>query len=130
MKLAETGRQDLQECIGYFRACTSIHWAGGFLDYLTDRVMRSRLEPLKYLTPMQRRNEELLLNGFKSRREVEVLNYKIRMMIGFITVSEATKPLKRPHTTTWARFQKRKTPIDSANEAELLHQVISQRSFH
>jgi len=60
-------------------------WAGGFLDYWTARVMRSRLEPMKRVARMLRRHDELLLNWFRAKGEVssgvvEGLNNKIRVV--------------------------------------------------
>jgi transposase len=81
-----TGRAwDLKECFDYFWHYTSIFWAGGFLDYWTERVMRSRLEPMKKVARMLRRHEKLLLNWFKAKGEVssgvvEGLNNKIRVV--------------------------------------------------
>ena len=81
-----TGRAwDLKECFHHFWAYKSIHWAGGFLDYWTGRVMRSRLEPMKRVARMLRKHEKLLLNWFKAKGEVssgvvEGLNNKIRVV--------------------------------------------------
>ena len=81
-----TGRAwDLKECFHYFWHYKSILWAGGFLDYWTGRVMRSRLEPMKKVARMLRRHETLLLNWFKAKGEVssgvvEGLNNKIRVV--------------------------------------------------
>ena len=79
-----TGRAwDLKECFDYFWHYKSISWAGGFLDYWTERAMRSRLEPMKKVARMLRKHEALLLNWFKAKGEVssgavEGLNNKIR----------------------------------------------------
>lgn len=81
-----TGRAwDLKECFGYFWHYKSIYWAGGFLDYWTERAMRSRLEPMKKVARMLRKHEALLLNWFKAKGEVssgavEGLNNKIRVV--------------------------------------------------
>lgn len=81
-----TGRAwDLKECFDSFWHYKSIHWAGGFLDYWTERVMRSRLEPMKRVARTLRRHQALLLNWFKAKGEVssgvvEGLNNKIRVV--------------------------------------------------
>lgn len=81
-----TGRAwDLKECFDYFWRYKSIYWAGGFLDYWTERAMRSRLEPMKKVARMLRKHEALLLNWFKAKGEVssgavEGLNNKIRVV--------------------------------------------------
>ena len=81
-----TGRAwDLKECFDYFWHYKSISWAGGFLDYWTERAMRSRLEPMKKVARMLRKHEALLLNWFKAKGEVssgavEGLNNKIRVV--------------------------------------------------
>lgn len=81
-----TGRAwDLKECFDYFWHYKSVTWAGGFLDYWTERAMRSRLEPMKKVARMLRKHEGLLLNWFKAKGEVssgavEGLNNKIRVV--------------------------------------------------
>jgi transposase len=81
-----TGRAwDLKECFDYFWHYKSIYWAGGFLDYWTERAMRSRLEPMKKVARMLRKHEALILNWFKAKGEVssgavEGLNNKIRVV--------------------------------------------------
>jgi transposase len=81
-----TGRAwDLKECFDYFWHYKSVTWAGGFLDYWTERAMRSRLEPMKRVARMLRKHEGLLLNWFKAKGElssaaVEGLNNKIRVV--------------------------------------------------
>jgi transposase len=81
-----TGRAwDLKECFDYFWHYKSIYWAGGFLDYWTERAMRSRLEPMKRVARMLRKHDKLLLNWFKAKGEVssgavEGLNNKIRVV--------------------------------------------------
>jgi transposase len=81
-----TGRAwDLKECFDYFWRYKSLYWAGGFLDYWTERAMRSRLEPMKRVARMLRKHEALLLNWFKAKGEVssgvvEGLNNKIRVV--------------------------------------------------
>ncbi len=81
-----TGRAwDLKECFHYFWHYKSIYWAGGFLDYWTERALRSRLEPMKKVARMLRKHEALILNWFKAKGEVssgavEGLNNKIRVV--------------------------------------------------
>lgn len=84
-KLATGRAWDLKECFAYFWHYKSIHWAGGFLDYWTERAMRSRLEPMKKVARMLRQHEALILNWFKAKGEVssgavEGLNNKIRVV--------------------------------------------------
>lgn len=114
-----TGRAwELKECFDYFWHYKSIPWAGGFLTYWTERVMRSRLEPMKKVARMLRRHEELLLNWFKARGElssgaVEGLNNKIRVVTrrsyGFRTYKAMEMALyhnlgKLPEPETTHRF--------------------------
>jgi transposase len=81
-----TGRAwDLKEAFQYFWKYRSPIWAGGFLDYWTQRAMRSRLEPMKKVARMLRTHDGLILNWFKARGEVstgatEGLNNKIRVV--------------------------------------------------
>ena len=81
-----TGRAwDLKEAFQHFWKYRSPIWAGGFLDYWTERAMRSRLEPMKKVARMLRAHEGLILNWFKARDEVctgatEGLNNKIRVV--------------------------------------------------
>jgi transposase len=84
-KLATGRAWDLKECFEHFWHYQSIYWAGGFLDYWTERALRSRLEPMKKVARMLRKHEELLLNWFKAKGEVssgavEGLNNKIRVV--------------------------------------------------
>lgn len=84
-KLATGRAWDLKECFEYFWHYKSIYWAGGFLDYWTERAMRSRLEPMKRVARMLRKHEPLLLNWFKAKGEissgaVEGQNNKIRVV--------------------------------------------------
>jgi transposase len=81
-----TGRAwDLKECFDHFWHYKAVTWAGGFLDYWTERAMRSRLEPMKRVARMLRKHDGLLLNWFKAKGElssgaVEGLNNKIRVV--------------------------------------------------
>ena len=81
-----TGRAwDLKEAFQHFWKYRSPIWAGGFLDYWTQRAMRSRLEPMKKVARMLRTHDGLILNWFKARAQVstgatEGLNNKIRVV--------------------------------------------------
>jgi transposase len=81
-----TGRAwDLKESFSYFWHYKSPIWAGAFLDYWTERALRSRMEPMKKVARMLRDHEELLLNWFRAKGElssgaVEGLNNKIRVV--------------------------------------------------
>jgi transposase len=84
-KLATGRAWDLKEAFQHFWTYRSPMWAGAFLDYWTQRAMRSRLEPLKKVARMLRAHETLILNWFKARGEVatgatEGLNNKIRVV--------------------------------------------------
>ena len=84
-KLATGRAWDLKECFDHFWHYTSVHWAGGFLDYWTERALRSRLEPMKRVARTLRKHEPLLLNWFRAKGEVssgavEGLNNKIRVV--------------------------------------------------
>jgi len=81
-----TGRAwDLKECFDHFWHYKTMLWAGAFLDSWIQRVMRSRLEPMKRVARMLRKHEGLLLNWFEAKGEVssgavEGLNNKIRVV--------------------------------------------------
>ena len=84
-KLATGRAWDLKEAFQHFWTYRSPVWAGSFLDYWTQRAMRSRLEPLKKVARMLRSHEPLILNWFKAKGEIatgatEGLNNKIRVV--------------------------------------------------
>jgi transposase len=84
-KLATGRAWDLKEAFGHFWKYRSPHWAGAFLEYWTQRALRSRLEPMKKVARMLRAHEPLILNWFKAKGEVssgavEGLNNKIRVV--------------------------------------------------
>ena len=84
-KLATGRAWDLKEAFQHFWTYRSPAWAGGFLDYWTQRAMRSRLEPLKKVARMLRSHEALILNWIKAKGEIatgatEGLNNKIRVV--------------------------------------------------
>jgi transposase len=86
-KLATGRAWDLKECFQYLWRIKSVHWAGTFLDYWTNRALRTRLEPMKKVARMLRKHRPLLLNWFKTRGEVasgavEGLNNKLRVVTG------------------------------------------------
>ena len=57
----------LREWFDDFWHYRSLDWAGAFLDEWCVQVMRSRLEPMKKVARMLRRQRELLLNWFRAR---------------------------------------------------------------
>ena len=59
-KLATGRAWELMEAFQHFWTYRSPAWAGGFLDYWTQRAMRSRLEPLKKVARMLRSHEALI----------------------------------------------------------------------
>ena len=84
-KMATARAWDLKETFFHFWKYKSVIWAGAFLDYWSERALRSRLEPMKKVARMLRAHEELLLNWFRAKGEisagtVEGLNNKIRVM--------------------------------------------------
>jgi transposase len=63
----------------------SAAWAGKFLDEWTNRVMRSRLEPMKKVARTLRTHRELIVNWFRAHGElssgaVEGLNNKVKLV--------------------------------------------------
>lgn len=83
-KLATARAWELKETFSYLWHYKSSIWAGAFLDYRTERALRSRLEPMKKVARMLRTHEELLLNWFRAKGEisagaVEGVNNKIRV---------------------------------------------------
>lgn len=74
----------LKEDFQQFWEYTSPAWAGMFLDFWCDQVMRSRIEPLKKVARTLRAHRELILNYFKAKKEfssgvVEGLNNKAKV---------------------------------------------------
>jgi transposase len=74
-------REDFQRFWEY----VSPTWAGKFLDEWTNRVMRSRLEPMKTVARTLRNHRELILNWFRAKGEissgaVEGLNNKVKLV--------------------------------------------------
>lgn len=84
-KLATARAWVLKESFEHFWTYKSFLWGGAFLDFWTERAMRSRLEPMKRVARMLRSHEALILNWFKAQGEissgpVEGLNNKIRVV--------------------------------------------------
>lgn len=79
---AHLHREDFQRFWEY----KSAGWAGKFLDEWCNRVMRSKLEPMKKVAMSLRNHRELLLNWFKANKAisagtVEGLNNKAKLTI-------------------------------------------------
>lgn len=75
----------LKNSFEHFWTYKSFVWGGAFLDYWTERALRSRLEPMKRVARMLRSHEALILNWFKAKGEistgpVEGLNNKVRVV--------------------------------------------------
>jgi transposase len=84
-KMATARAWELKETFFDFWKYKSVFWAGTFLDYWTERALRSRLEPMRKVARMLRAHEELILNWFRAKGEisagtVEGLNNKIRVV--------------------------------------------------
>jgi transposase len=91
MKLADIVRANLKtaravllrEELYVFWTYHSSVWAGKYLDRWCQRVMRSRIEPMKKVARMLRNHRELLLNWFKAKALssgiVEGLNGKAKL---------------------------------------------------
>jgi transposase len=92
VKLAEILKYNLQTVRAYlhredfqrFWEYRSPAWAGRFLKEWCNRVMRSRIKPLKKVAQMLRRHQELLLNWFRAQGTVsagvvEGLNYNAKL---------------------------------------------------
>ena len=57
----------LKEEFQFLWKYVSPHWAGRFLDRWCNRVMRSRIEPMKRVARSLRKHRELILNWFRAR---------------------------------------------------------------
>jgi transposase len=84
-KLATARAWILKETFQHFWSYRSLTWAGYFLDYWTERALRSRLEPMQKVARMLRTHQDLLMNWFRAKGEissgaVEGLNNKIRVV--------------------------------------------------
>ena len=84
-KMATARAWELKETFFDFWKYKSVLWAGAFLDYWTERALRSRLEPMRKVARMLRAHQELILNWFRAKGEisagtVEGLNNKIRVV--------------------------------------------------
>jgi len=60
----------LKEDFQFFWDYISPFWAGAFLDLWCQRVMRSRIEPMKKVARRLRSHRELLLNWFRARKAI------------------------------------------------------------
>ena len=84
-KMATARAWELKETFFDFWKYKSVFWAQTFLDYWTERALRSRIEPMRKVARMLRAHEELILNWFRAKGEisagtVEGLNNKIRVV--------------------------------------------------
>ena len=84
-KMTTARAWELKETFFDFWKYKSVFWAGAFLDYWTERALRSRIEPMKKVARMLRAHQELILNWFRAKGEisagsVEGLNNKIRVV--------------------------------------------------
>lgn len=79
-RLAEVLHYDLKtvraylhkEAFEYFWGYASPTWAGWYLDKWTQRVMRSRLDPLKRFARSLQKHRALLLNWFRARNQISL----------------------------------------------------------
>lgn len=74
----------LKEQFQFFWDYTYPKWAGRFLDSWVNRVMRSKIEPLKKEARSIRKHRELILNWFRAQKQfssgtVEGLNNKVKV---------------------------------------------------
>jgi transposase len=74
----------LAEQFEHFWTYTSPTWAGKFLKSWTRQAMYSRIEPMKGVAKMLRRHEQLILNWFRARKQInngitEGLNLNIKL---------------------------------------------------
>ena len=74
-------REDFQRFWEY----KSASWAGKFLDEWTERVMRSKLEPMKKVATTIRNHRPLIMNWFRAKGQlssaaVEGLNNKVKLV--------------------------------------------------
>ncbi len=75
-------KEDFQQFWDY----ESPAWAGKFLDFWCQQVMRSRIEPMKKVARTLRSHRQLLLNYFKAKKQfssgvIEGLNNKAKVTI-------------------------------------------------
>ncbi len=88
----------LKEDFQWFWEYVSPYWAGIFLDLWCNKVMRSKIEPMKKVAKTIRNHRELILNWFRAKKQfssgvVEGLNTKVKLTIrksyGFRTFKAA-----------------------------------------
>ena len=60
----------LAEQFEHFRAYSSPTWAGKFLKTWTQQAMYSKIDPMKDVAKMLRRHQELVLNWFRARKQI------------------------------------------------------------
>lgn len=75
----------LKEDFNHFWTYVSVTWAGKFLEQWCERVMRSRITPMKRKAKMLQSHRELILNYFRAKKEyssavVEGLNTKVKLV--------------------------------------------------
>ncbi|OVE81269.1 ISL3 family transposase [bacterium M21] len=68
----------------HFWTYNSVTWAKKFLKNWTFRTMRSKIEPMKSVARMLRKHEELILNWFRAKKEInngitEGLNSNVKL---------------------------------------------------
>lgn len=68
----------------HFWTYSHVTWARKFMKNWTSRTMRSKIEPMKAVARMLRRHEELILNWFRARKEInngitEGLNLNVKL---------------------------------------------------
>lgn len=74
----------LAEDFEHFWTYNSVTWAKKFLKSWTKRAMYSRIEPMKAVARMLRNHEELILNWFRAKKEInngitEGLNLNVKL---------------------------------------------------
>lgn len=74
----------LKEDFQFFWNYVSPYWAGRFLDHWCQRVMRSKIDPMKKVARMVQGHRELLLNWFRAKKQcssgvVEGFNNKAKL---------------------------------------------------
>jgi hypothetical protein len=122
-KLTTARAWELKETFSHFWTYKSPLWAEAFLQYWTERALRSRLEPMKKVARMLRTHEELLLNWFRAKGEVsscavEGLNNKTRVVTRRAYGFRTYDPWKSPSITHSDDFPNQSLPTDSADEAK------------
>ena len=60
----------LAKQFGHFKTNTSPTWAEQFLKTWTQQAMYSKIDPMKDVAKMLRRHQELILNWFRARKQI------------------------------------------------------------